>query len=165
MVIERDGDGSVALATLGSRLRATLVDLALCAMTSSILMKVAFASVVESMSKVDAQLVGVGVFAVLLGIYEIGMVGANGKTLGNVVTKTAVVHEDDLSPATFIQAFIRFVLGPLVFCAGAAIIWLSPMWVLAVVGYVGVDLSLAVASASVQTLHDRAARTVVVVAS
>lgn len=165
MDIERDDDGSVALATLSARVRATLVDLALCAMTSSILMKVAFASIVESMSKVGAQLVGVVVFAVLLGLYEIGMVGLRGRTLGNEVTKTAVVHEDDLSPATLLQATIRFVLGPLVFCAGAAIIWVSPMWVLAVVGFLAADFGVAMASATVQTLHDRAARTVVVLVS
>jgi hypothetical protein len=73
-----------------------------------------------------------------------------------------VVHEDDLDQASMIQAVIRFVCGPLVFCGGAAVIWLSPLWVLAVVGYVGADFAVGLASASVQTLHDKVARTVVV---
>ena len=83
MELELEPDGSVALASMGSRLRATLVDLALCVMTSTILMKVAFASIVNSMSKVHAQLFGVVVFAVLLGVYEIGMVTVRARTLGN----------------------------------------------------------------------------------
>ena len=165
MELELEPDGSVALASMGSRLRATLVDLALCVMTSTILMKVAFASIVNSMSKVHAQLFGVVVFAVLLGVYEIGMVAVRARTLGNEVTKTAVVHQDDLSPATAIQAALRFILGPLVFCGGAAVIWLQPMWVLAVVAYVVADFTFGIMSASGQTLHDKAARTVVVLVS
>jgi uncharacterized RDD family membrane protein YckC len=162
MDLEYDADGSVALAAFSSRVRATFVDLALCTLTSTIIVKVAFSSVTATMDKVGVQLVGVAVFTAIFAIYEVALVGLRSRTLGNEVSKTVVVHADDLSPASLTQAVIRFAVGPLVFCGGAALIWSSPMWVLAVLGYLCADLGVGLASASGQTIHDRLARTVVV---
>ncbi len=155
MRLEIDDAGSVALATTGQRVRATLLDLALCALTSSILVKTLFAGSMSEMTTFRRQVVSSLVFTVLLALYEVLMIGLRGRTLGNEVTRTAVVHADDLSTASMLQAVIRFFAGPFVFCVGSIILWLIP--------YVIVDHAFAARGATMQTLHDRAARTVVVV--
>ncbi|MEI6701120.1 MAG: RDD family protein [Actinomycetota bacterium] len=155
MHLEVDEAGSVALATVGQRIRTTLLDLALCALTSSILVKTLLAGSLSGMSTLTRQVVSSLVFTVLLALYEVLMLGLRGRTLGNEVTKTAVVHADDLSPVSMLQAVIRFFAGPFIFCVGSIVFWLIP--------YVIIDHAFAARGATLQTLHDRAARTVVVV--
>ena len=155
MRLEVDDSGSVALATVGQRIRATLLDLALCALTSSILVKTLLAGSISGMTTVKRQVVSGLVFTLLLGVYEVPMIGLRGRTLGNEVTKTAVVHADDLSAVSMVQAVLRFFAGPMVFCLGSIVLWLIPSVI--------VDHAFAARGGTMQTLHDRAARTVVVV--
>ena len=144
---------SVALAGFGKRVGATVLDALLVGLVASAVNLATGLNVASHRDLSTALRASVVVF-VLTGIYQVGAIAGWGRTLGNRAVRTEVRRAADLEPPNFGQALLRFLTG-----AGLAA-W-SPVTVVAF-AYGLLDDLWCLWDGANQTLHDKAARTVVI---